>query len=62
MFFRKSEPEKNYNVEVWRGSSGNVGPVNGSYEQAMTKAHSERAKPGVTKVVVKLNGREIARL
>jgi hypothetical protein len=49
-------------VEVWRGSSGNTGPVNGTYEEVMSKAYKEKSQPGVTKVIVRRDGKEVARL
>jgi hypothetical protein len=56
------EGNKHYSIEVRHGSAGNTGPFTGTYEQVMSKAYEEKSKSGVTKVIVRREGREIARL
>ena len=60
--FGFGEKKNNYSIDVWRGSSGNTGPVEGTYEEVMSRAYQEKGRPGVTKVIVRRDGREIARL
>ena len=62
MFGFGDDPKQNYSIEVRRGNAGNVGPVRGSYEEVMTKAYAAKASAGVTQVIVKRDGKEIARL
>ena len=62
MFGFGQEGKHNYSINVMRGSSGNVWPVKGTYEEVMTEAYKEKGKAGVTIVIVKRDGEEIARL
>jgi hypothetical protein len=54
--------KQHYGIEVWRGSTGNSGAFDGTYEEVMAKAYEEKSRPGVTKVIVKKNGKQIALL
>lgn len=60
MFGLGRSDKQKYSIEVWRGSSGNVGPYKGTYEEVMTRAYEEKGRPGVTKVIVKKDGKKIA--
>lgn len=60
--FGFGEKKPNYTIAVWRGSAGSSGPVKGTYEEVMSKAYQEKNRPGVTKVIVRRDGQEIAQL
>ena len=60
--FGFGEKKSNYSIEVWRGSAGNTGPVSGTYEEVMSRAYEKKNEPGVTKVIVRRDGKVVARL